>query len=232
MLHRTPLLGRHRRAQGFTILELMVVVAIIMILTAAGIGLSSDLVPRYKTRQAAKEFASMVQRCRAIAIQSNRECSIWMVDYDSNLGSLSSNGGEYWVGMGNLSSDSTTWDLLPVDSEADGTDDDNSIGLIDIADPAGNHYRRHVGIAQWDSIAGPGAGNTNRIVFTPRGFLSNPSSDFDSTGSITIAFVNKVAQDAGITERMLVRISRSGMTRISSSVNDVYTGAVSGTTQI
>lgn len=212
-------------------LELMVVVAIIMVLTAAGIGMSSDLVPRYRTRRAAKQFAATVQHCRALAIRSNKECSVWMVSSDGSLSDLTSNDGVYWVAMGDASNNSSNWDILPVDSVSDGSDDDSSLGIIDISDSTSSHYARHVSISPWNAITGPGVGNSNRIVFDPRGFLRNPVGDFDNNGNISITFVNKKARQNGTTEDFVVDISRAGMTRLSSTVNPVYDSLTSGTTE-
>lgn len=222
---------RLRQQAGFTMLELMIVVAIIMVLTAAGIGMSSDMVPRYRTRRAAKEFVAKVQQCRALAIRSNRECSVWMVSADGSLSDVSTNGGEYWVAMGDASNNSTNWDILPVDSMSDGSDDDSSLGIIDIGDTSSSHYARHVSISPWNAITGPGVGNNNRIVFDPRGFVRNPVGDFDSNGYISITFVNKKARKNGTTEDFVVDISRAGMTRLSSTVNPVYDSLTSGTTE-
>ena len=104
----------------------MIVVAIITILTAVGIGMSSDLVPRFRTRQAARTFAAKVNECRSLAIRSGKECSVWLLAADTSLTNLSSNTGEYWVGMGNKNRNSATWDYLPVDTETGGSDSDQS----------------------------------------------------------------------------------------------------------
>jgi len=188
------------------------------------------MVPRFRTRRAAITFASLVNQCRALAIQTNRECSVWLLDYDSSLSTLTSNAGAYWVGIGNKSDGSTTWDYLPPDSLADGSDDDVSQGLVDIGDDTNPYYARHVGLETWGSgLSGPGTTNANRIVIDPRGFVVNPISDFDSSGHIALTFVNKVARSQGQVEDYTVRVSRAGMTRVDSSVNTKFDSAVGGT---
>ena len=221
-----------RRRGGVTLLEIVVVVAIITILTSMGVWLSSDLLPRWRARQAAMEFASHIQECRARAVESSRECMVWLIDCDSDISSsCGATGGEYWIAVGNHSSASDTWDYLPFDSESDGTDDDTSQGVVDFGDKTTSHYLRNVGMDYWgSSIGGPDVGNSDRIVFSPRGFVSNPSSDFDILGYITITFVNKLADKKGMNEAWTVSITRSGMTRIDSTYTSEYGGLVSGTT--
>ena len=88
------------RRSGFTLLEIVVTVAIVMILTTVGIGMSSDLIPRYRTRKAALTMATQMQQCRSLAVRTGRECSVWLIDYDSSLSDPDNNVGEYWVGLG------------------------------------------------------------------------------------------------------------------------------------
>jgi len=208
----------------------VVVVAIVLILTAIGVVQSQDMVPRFRTRRAAVTFSSLVNQCRALAIQTNRECSVWLLDYDSDLSDLSSNTGAYWVGLGNKNTGSNTWDYLPPDSLKDGSDDDVSQGLVDLGDDTNQYYARHVALATWGSgLAGPGTTNSDRIVFDPRGFVINPVGDFDSTGHILLTFVNKVARKEGRVEDYYVRVSRSGMTRVDQSLNETFATAIGGT---
>ena len=222
---------RRSQSTGFTLIELMIVVAIISILTAAGMGMMDGALPRYRTRKVALEFAGHVQQCRNIAVRANRECSIWLIAGDDDLDSLDSNTGEYWVGMGDSFRDSSSWDYLPVDSFEDDSDDDSSEGTIDIGDSDGQNYARYVGIEEWDSISGPNSGNSDRIVFNPRGFISNPDADFGSDGYITITFVNKHARAREVTEDFTVAISRSGMPRVDTSVKEEFSGFSAGTTE-
>ncbi len=200
-----------------------------MILTAIGIVQSQDMIPRFRTRRAAMTFSSLVNQCRSLAIQTNRECSVWLLDYDSDLSNLSGNAGAYWVGIGNRSMNSNTWDYLPADGLADGSDDDVSLGTVDLADSSNAYYARHVSMETWGSLAGPGSTNTDRIVLDPRGFVRNPVTDFDGDGYITVTFVNKVARSQGRIEDFTVRVSRSGMTRVDNSISETFVGTPSGT---
>lgn len=228
-MRRVPLTHLRRSRGGFTLIELVVVIAIIMILSAIGIGLSSDLIPRFRTRQAAKTFASKVQECRALAIRSGRECRVWLVASDSSLTDLTQNDGEYWVGLGDKNRSSTVWDYLPPDPAGGGSDD--SQGLIDIGDEDSAWYQRRVGIEPWTSLGGPGTGNGDCIVFDPRGFVKNPASDFGALGTIDVTFVNKVARAEGWAEDYTVKVSRTGMTRIDTTAQQEYGGLRSGTAE-
>jgi hypothetical protein len=102
-------------------------------------------------------------------------------------------------------------------------------GQIDISDEDSEHYSRRVGLDEWESIDGPGAGNADRIVFSPRGFLTNPATDFTDDGAMVITFVNKVVRANGMVEDFTVSISRAGMARVDSNRRDAYDGLSSGT---
>jgi prepilin-type N-terminal cleavage/methylation domain-containing protein len=62
----------HRRARGgFTLLELIVVIAIIMIVSAATIPLGLNFVRMYKVSGAAQNIAAEIQRARSQAVKRN-----------------------------------------------------------------------------------------------------------------------------------------------------------------
>ena len=217
-----------RGRAGFTLLELVIVIALVAILTALGVVMSDEMLPRYRARKAALTFQSLAQECRAIAIRSGRECAIQLSDYDSSLADLSSNAGAYNVQLGNASRNSTTWDILP--SETGASDNDRSVGTVDIGDAANQYYARRVSIAEWSSDITGGTGRASWIVFDPRGFVNNPHTSFDSsTGYMEIRFVNKVARAEGRTDDYIARVTRSGMVRVDPSINDGTSGLTSGT---
>lgn len=225
-----PRPARPDRRSGFTLLELAVVIAMVLILTSVGIGALREQLPRWRTRQAAQTFASLVQQCRGMAVQANVECSIFLVSADADLGNPTDPGGEYWVGLGNRSSGSTTWDYLPADRLAEGADNDTSQGIVDLGDRAGNYYARNVGIDTWTPLTGPGVGNNNRIVISPRGFVSNPAGDFDARGTIPITFVNKLARHEGrLDEDWIVSVTRGGVVRVDDSEERRFGTATYGT---
>ena len=174
-------------------------------------------------------FASHVELCQNLAVRSNKECSILMVEHDSSLTDLNFNTGEYWIGLGNKSLNSDEWDYLPVDKITDEVDDYSKQGVIDIGDDNGDYYARRVGLKEWETLDGPGTDNADRIVFSPRGFLTNPATDFSDEGYIVITFVNKVVRVEGMVEDFTVSISRAGMARVDSNRRDEYDGLTSGT---
>jgi prepilin-type N-terminal cleavage/methylation domain-containing protein len=183
-----------QRLKGFTLIELMIVVAIIFILGALGVSASRELVPRFKTRQAAYQMARTLQ-------------------------------------VGNRASGSTVWDTIPFESGA--TDDLTEMGTVDLS-KGHNHYLKGVSLDNWGTIIGPGSGNSDAIVFGPRGMVMNPPSDFDNNGNgngnIELTFVNKPsAEDNGEGERYVVRVYRSGMVRVDPNRGNLYDPDAGGT---
>jgi prepilin-type N-terminal cleavage/methylation domain-containing protein len=73
---RPRLFARARSAQGFSLIEMLVVVAMIGILAAIGIGVSSDMVRSAKGRSGAQQLASFLKRHRELAISRRRNIEI------------------------------------------------------------------------------------------------------------------------------------------------------------
>lgn len=223
--------GLHARRgrAGFTLIEIMIVIAIIGILTSAGYIIARDIVPQYRTRQAAMDFATQVGQCRNLAIASGKRCRIQMLTADSDLDNLDANYGKYSIDL--EIADGAGWDTLPVDTFTDTTDDNEVSGIIDLA-PDTPTGKKHVAIADWGALAGPGTGNDDAIVFDTRGFLDNPATDFTS-GLISITFVNKVAEAKGVPDRWEVAITRAGLAKMVSnrrSTDDNFTASGTATT--
>jgi prepilin-type N-terminal cleavage/methylation domain-containing protein len=197
-----------QQRRGFSLIELMIVVAIFSVLSTLGFGLTRETLPRYRARRGADQFASNVHTCRMLAIQSGYECRILMSDYDDKPSTLTAdNAGEYYIQLGNKSVAADEFETLPTSlMEVEGS--------FDISKDS-THYLRNVSIMDWGTINGTNGAGTNSIVFSPRGFLANPATDFND-GYVTISFVNKVAYSDGTDDIYKVNIARSGMTRIIS----------------
>lgn len=215
---------------GFTLIELAIVVAMIGIMASISIWQAQAMLPQIRTKSAAREFAKWLDSCRMLAVRTNKECKVTMLTFDPSPTVLSAgNAGAYSISLGNSSVNSSTWDILPEDTYADASDDLQSVGLINIGVGATN-YLRHVSIGDWGSgIGGPYNGTQDSMVFSPRGYLLNPATDFNTQGFIEISFVNKYARDEGRSEDFIVMIARSGMVRLDNTVGRRYGTQFSGT---
>lgn len=216
--------------RGFTLIEIAIVVAVIGILSALAVINGESLLPDVRTREAAREFAKNIDYMRMTALRNNRETRICMDTYDSSPASITSaNQGKYILYVGNKSTNSSSWDKMPGDLYDNSTDDDSSQAVIDIS-KAGQQHKIKVSIGDWgSSIGGPFTGNKDCIVFSPRGWVLNPASDFNSQGFIEITFVNKITRSSGINHDYIVMIARSGMTRIDNQKARLNKDYFSGT---
>ena len=107
--------------------------------------------------------------------------------------------------------------VAAADADEDGTDDFTKRGDIDIG-TGGSRATKAVSMAPWESLAGPGINNADAIVFGPRGHVINPASDFGDDGTITLTLVNKRALLDGTEDTVSLKITRSGMVRMISSI--------------
>jgi len=215
-----------RSSKGFTLLEIAVVVAVIGILAGLAVASGEALVPNVRTRSAAQAFAKNVDKMRMIALRNNRETRICMDTYDASPGTIASaNKGKYIMYVGNKSANSDAWDKMPGDLYDNDNDDDATEAIVDIG-KGGLEFIPKVSIGDWGSdIGGPYYGNSDCIVFSPRGWVVNPPDDFNAQGFIEITFVNKVARHEGLNHDYIVMIARSGMTRLDNAkarLNDQY----------
>lgn len=201
-------------------LELGFVLFMISFFSAIGWGTIRDDLPRFRMIGVSKDFASDLDMLRISAISNNHEMRLLLVDADPEGENPESSGGIWKLQAGNSSNQSSSWEDFPIDANEDGSDDQTGLGTVDIGE-TGNRRSRGVGLADWGSLSGPGSGNTDAIVFTPRGWVSNPASDFDSQGYITLRFINKTALGHGITDEVHVRIARSGYVRLESTLGPV-----------
>lgn len=206
------------RQRGFTLIEAVVVLALLGVMAAIAWGSVRDLLPRFRMMSAAKQLKADLAELRNTAIVHNRETRLLLVSADSSYTDPGSpSAGAWWLQVGNRSLNARNWELMPADAAEDGTDDDTSQGVIDIA-PGGNRAQPGASLIPWDPIAGPGTGNGDAIVFSPRGWVTNPAGDFSSDGYISLTLVNKVALAHGVDDSVTLLVARSGMVRMETSM--------------
>jgi prepilin-type N-terminal cleavage/methylation domain-containing protein len=214
---------RRQIERGFTLLELAIVIAIVSILALVAVPNLNQMLPRFRLNNAVREFANNVQLIRLMAVSQNREYRLCLSDKDSDPTNpnIVTNRGAYLLQAGNSSSGSTSWSTLPA-SLSGGVYIDQQ-GTFTLTWSTSNRTYAGVSITGWNQIGGPGSGNGNCIVFSPRGWVTNPTDDFVS-GYIQVYFRNKAANPRNDSRTIL--ISRGGLTRIRvGDSNTVDTGA-------
>lgn len=204
-----------RRQGGFTLVEVMIAVGILTTLTAIGWGTMQTYLPRFRLVRVAKQFRGDLSTMREIAVQGNREAKLQLLSHAGDCSNTTIWGGSWQKSLGNKVFGSNQWDLLPEDSRVDGTDDDQSKATVDFT-VSSSERAYDVCFREWDPLLGPsfGGNNQNSIVFSPRGWLRNPASDFNSRGYMEFMFVNQEANRKGAIDAIKVQISRSGMIRL------------------
>ena len=215
---RTSLASR----RGVTLVEIAIVVALIGVLAGIGAGLLTDMIPTWRTRQAATSFQGAVNQARTLAISDGTQYRIMFTDMDTTPDDGGTNIGTYYVQKGDLASGSTDWDTLPVEMGSEHVFDGE--GYVNLADGAEDSLPQ-VSIKDLDpDLVGDGVtGNT--IMFSARGEIENASEDFycdvDSDGTadgyICISFVNKRKAASGGSDTWTAIISRAGMCRLQHS---------------
>ncbi|MEN9787755.1 MAG: hypothetical protein RLZZ299_3019 [Pseudomonadota bacterium] len=205
--------ARRRTRAGVTLVEIMIVVAIMGILAGLSAPMFGKSIPRWRCRRAAKEFAANVALAREIAIAQNVEVRLRMDVADPNLADQISYGA-YSIAVGNRTVGSTSWDILPVEPEGSTTDQTTDQGTFDISHDAQNALK-YVSLEPWSTLRGTSTGND--IVFNARGWVTNPAGDFNSNGYIAITF--RDVRIGGSGQRWTVRINRAGTTDMVSSLS-------------
>lgn len=208
--------------KAHTLVEVAVAVAIIVILAALGWGTMTRGRSRYNMMQAARLMQSDVSYLRAYAVATGKQTRLRLIAADTAMDPQEHQIGEWELQIGNRAAGSTQWDTLPEDRDAtpDSSQGERSISV------GGANETPWISLAEWPTVDGPGTGNENSIVFSPRGWVENPAGDFVD-GYLRLEFVNKLSLGEAEQEAVNVALSRGGLTRIeSSSATSLPSGAV------
>ena len=209
-------------SRGYTLLEIVFVLAILGVVALFGWSDMVGFFPRFHTHQAAKALKSDIMLLRKIAVQTNRETRLRFLSHGGSCSPTSSGGGAWELAIGNKSIGSSSWDLLPEDSALDNTDDDQSESRYEI-NRNNNSSTKDVCLADWGTIQGPSlnaVNNQDSLVFSPRGWLRNPSTDFSAKGFIEITVFNLEAARQQLEQKVTIQIASSGMVRLYSYETD------------
>ena len=216
------------RRRGFTLLELLVVLAIVLIAALIGAGTVQPYLPRFRMVSTAKSLRADIRMLQTLALQTGRQTRIRLVAPGGDCSNYEEWGGGWVMELGDRSVNSTFWDVLPPDALADGSDDDQSQGTVDLG-PDGANAARGICMKSWATLEGPGSGNNYSLVFSPRGSLANPVTDFPD-GYIRLTLSNQYAAKQGITDEMQVMVSAAGWTGLESTLGGtVGDGSVGAT---
>lgn len=182
-------------------------IAIVGVLAGMGWSTIQPEVDRFRMLKAARMLHADLQSLRATAIATNRETRIVFTDADDALDPAADQAGAWLLQAGDRSTASVVWDTLPIDGGEDSSEGERTLA------PGGNDEAPHVSLARWPALAGPGTDNADAIVFSPRGWITNPPADF-ADGYLALRIVNKRALGRGATEEVTLRVSRGGLTRL------------------
>ncbi len=192
---------KQRARRGFTLIELVIVLVIMLILGTLAAADLSNLRGRYRMNSAAQTFAKEVELTRVRAISENREYAIVLLESDPTPLDRDhlNNHGRYEIRSGDSLSNSSNWETV-VD------------GVYDLS--GGPNDQTGVSIDPWRALTGPPNYNLpDAIVFGPRGILLNDPVDFEE-GVIRVVFRNK---EARVPEARVVRVNMGGGAQIAAT---------------
>jgi len=211
--------------RAYTLIELAITLAIVAILGAIGWGMLRGHLPRYRLVDAGKTLRADLMELRNLALSSNRQTRLLLTGSGGDCTDYATYGGSWELEVGDKSLRSSKWDVLPADLVETGSDADQSEGVRDIG-PDGSRDTPHVCLERWATLTGPGTGNNDAIVFSPRGWVDNPPEDFDSRGYIVLTLINQEAAADGTSDQVLVSISRAGVVTLLANGDSATTPEV------
>lgn len=203
--------------KGFTLIEVGIVIALFVVLAAIGWGSTRGQMPRYRLIRAAKSMKGDLTNLKNLAVMANRETRMVLVSSPGSCLETDAFGGSWYLQAGNKSRGSTSWEFLPMDTEMEGEDEEQGEGRVSLGD-GGNRELRDVCLEPWAELRGPGTGSTDAIVFSPRGWVRNPSADFGDSGYLILTLTNQAAGRLEVEDKVHIRVSRSGMVRMHSTL--------------
>jgi len=214
--------------RGFTLIEVLIAISIVTITAMIGWGSMDRNLPRFRLMSASKGLKADLMTLQHLAVQTNRETRLRLIDSAGACEDVNTWGGRYALEIGDRSSGSTSWEIIPLDAEEDGSDDDQSEGWMNLGKD-GNRESRFVCLQEWEPLSGPGTGSEDSVVFSPRGWLRNPVGDFQSSGYLELELVNLIAHADGINDRVTIKISRAGLVRLQTSLGKQGPDGTAGT---
>lgn len=214
--------------RGFTLVEMGIVIALIVVLAAIGWGSTRDQMPRYRLIRGAKELKGDLTNLKNLAVMSNRETRLILMGSPGPCADSDDYGGSWFLQAGNRSRGSTDWEFLPIDTAVEGVDAEQSEGRVSMGED-GNRELKDVCLEPWDPLRGPGSGSADSIVFSPRGWVRNPSADFGDTGYLRLTLTNQAASRIGVVDKVHLLVSRAGSVRMHSTLGHDLTDNLVGT---
>lgn len=212
---------------GVTLLELMVVVALIGILASIGTPAFRDMAGRYRLNAATREAVNLIKQARYAAVTRGARTRVVFADVDAAPTNGGSGSGLIRVEKRVVDSSGTeTWELMNLSNVSSSTlpTDKCPTNLILPSKPVLREYcldvdaqYLNVTLSGVDAI-GASLRNTNGLPvleFGPEGFALNPDSDFQAGSSRQeVGLVLTYKHASGQLDSRMILVGRTGNVRI------------------